>query len=114
MLHGEALIYFNELASHKSGTTNSHLKHIKEGLLGYIFPINALYKQKRAVRRAMRKSQSLLFKFLAARLTEINNYLPLLPGSSESQNMAPEELNEILLHVVTNRWTKKKIFRDGT
>ena len=35
MLHGEALIDFDKLASQNNVTKNAHLKHIKEVLLGY-------------------------------------------------------------------------------
>ena len=88
-------------------TTNGHLKLIKEGLLSYLPPLNALKKQKSAMRRAMRKPRDLLFKIFAARLIELNNYLPISPGSSAAKNMDSEELNKILLHVVPYLWAKQ-------
>ena len=53
LLHGEAIWEFYELASHNSGTNNSRLKLIREGLLGYFPPINALSKKKRVMRCAV-------------------------------------------------------------
>ena len=79
MLHGEAIRDFDELSCQDAGTKNTHLKFIQEVLVGYFFPINALSKQKRAMRRAMRKPRDLPFKHFAARLMELNNYLPLFP-----------------------------------
>ena len=38
---------------------------------------------------------------------ELNNQLPLLPGSSAAKIMDPKELNKILLHDVPNSWTRK-------
>ena len=38
---------------------------------------------------------------------EINNYLPLFPGSSVSKKIAPEDLNDIILHTVPNMWAKQ-------
>ena len=38
---------------------------------------------------------------------ELNNYLTLFPRSSNANNMAPGELNDILLHVVPNIWEKQ-------
>ena len=49
----------------------------------------------------------MLFKVFLARLTVINNFLPLLPGSDTTKKMPPEELNEILLCVVPNGWDKQ-------
>ena len=56
MLCGEALREFDVLKSKFGSTTNVHIKLIKEGLLGYPPPINALNKQKRAMRRAIQKN----------------------------------------------------------
>ena len=47
------------------------------------------------------------FKPFVARLTEMNNFLPLLPGLGVSKKMTQEELNEILLHVVPNAQEKQ-------
>ena len=67
LLRGEELLYFDKLASQNTGTNNAHLKFIQEGLLGFF--INALSKQKRVMRRAMRKPHEILFKCFADRLT---------------------------------------------
>ena len=107
MLRGESLREFDVIASQIGSTANGHLKQIKEILLSYFLSLNALNKQKRAMRRAMRKPQHLQFKIFAARLTELNNYLPLLPGSSAAKKMDPEELNEILLRAVPNAWARQ-------
>ena len=76
------------------------------GFTKLIFPINALNKQKCSMRRAMRKPRYLQFKIFAAWLKELNNYLPLLPGSSASKKLDPKELNEILLQAVPKSWAK--------
>ena len=55
MLSGDALREFDVLYSQNNGTENDHLKHIMEGLLGYLPPINVLSNQKCAMCRAMRK-----------------------------------------------------------
>ena len=73
LLSGEALREFYGLEIQVTGTTNSHLTFIKEGLLEYSPPIHALIKQKRGMRRAMRKPQDIPMKKIAARLTKLNN-----------------------------------------
>ena len=62
ILCGEVLREFGVLASQVGSTANDHIKLIKDILLGYFPPINALNKQKRAMRRAMPKPQDLLLK----------------------------------------------------
>ena len=59
------------------------------------------------MRRATRKHQSMTLKRFGARLTEINNFLPIFPGSDASNKMEAGELNNIILHKVPNVWTKK-------
>ena len=78
LLSGEALRELDKLASQNAGTNNTHLKFIQEGLLG-VFIINALSKQKRAMRCDMCKPQDTPFKCFTTRLMELNNYLPLFP-----------------------------------
>ena len=69
--------------------------------------MNALSKQKRTMRRAMRKPRELPFKRFAAHLTELNNHPSLFPRSSASKKMPPEELNDILLQAVADGWVKQ-------
>ena len=57
--------------------------------------------------RAMRKPCNMYFKRFTARLTEIDNFLPLFPGSDPTKNMPAKELNDILLHAVPNGWAKQ-------
>ena len=90
MLYGEPLREFDVIANQVGSTINAHLKQIKEGLLGYLFPLNMINKQKRATRRATSKPRDLQFKRFAARLAKLNNYLPLLPGLSVAEKMDPE------------------------
>ena len=59
MLFRGDLKKLDELETHNSGTKNSHIKHIIEGLLGYLPPINALSNQKHIMRRTMCKPQGL-------------------------------------------------------
>ena len=107
MLREEGIIQLDELASKKNGTKSAHLKHIQEGLIGYLTLINALSKQKRVMRREKCKHQDILFKRFTARLTELNNYLTLFHGSSYTKNMPPEYLTKILLYDVPNGWAKQ-------
>ena len=41
-----------------------------------------------------------------ARLTKLNNYLKLIPGSNENKKMYQAELRNIMLHIVPNGGSK--------
>ena len=73
----------------------------------FFFSINALSKQKRAMRCTMHKPCKFPFKHFSARITELKNYLPIFPGSSASKKMTAKELNKILLHAVPDSSGKK-------
>ena len=60
----------------------------------------------------MQKPWDLPFKHFSARLTELNNYLPLFPGSGAANKIPPEEHNDILLHAVPNGW-EKQVYLQG-
>ena len=107
LLHGEELRELDKLSSQNSGTNNTHPKFIQEGFLRYPPPISDLPKQKRAMRCAMHKHRDISFKRFDALLIELNNYLPILPVSSATKEMPPEDLNKTLLHDVPNGWEKQ-------
>ena len=52
----------------------------------------------------MRKPCDMPLKRFAAQLTEINNFLHILPSLDAKKNMTNEELKEILLHALPNGW----------
>ena len=51
------------------------------------------------------------FKRFAARLTEMNNFLPLFPGSEASKKMETEEINKVILHAVPNGRSKQSYLK---
>ena len=93
IIHGKIPRGFDEL-SLQGNTTNKQIKHIP----GVYFitpppPLNALYKNNIAMRRAIRKPHYMHLKHFAERLKEINNFLPLFPRSDASKRLRPEELD---------------------
>ena len=59
------------------------------------------------MRRYMQKPLTVPFKIFTARLAELNNYLSVFPRSNEIKNMDKADINNILLLVVHNVWSKK-------
>ena len=75
-----------ETFSSEVGSTNSeHLKSIILGSGIYFFPVNALSKQKRAMRRGMSKSCILNVRCYTACMIDINEYLAVFPGAKASE-----------------------------
>ena len=75
MLSGQALREFYKPQSQYGGATNKQPKLIQEVLLEYFFLINAISKQKRVMRRAMRKPQSMTSKRFCGKVDR-NQQLP--------------------------------------
>ena len=48
----------------------------------------------------MRKPCDMYSKRFTEQITEINNFLPLFPGSDRTKKITVEEINEIILHAV--------------
>ena len=59
------------------------------------------------MRPYLKKPSALPIQRLAARLTDLNNYLPLFLVFDAYKNMEEEKMNEILLHDVPNSWAKQ-------
>ena len=55
----------------------------------------------------MRKPRDIIFKIFTARLTEINNFLPIFPVLDATKNIPPKEINEILIYALPNSWSKQ-------
>ena len=66
-------------------TTSDHLKSIILGLGIYIFSVNALKKQKRAIQRGMSNPRGLKLRCYSARMIDRNDYLAVLPGGKSSE-----------------------------
>ena len=79
--------------------------------MGINSAINTYSNQKCVMFRAIRKQWDLTFKRFYGQLKELNNYLLFLPILSDTNNMAPEYLNKILLHTVPNVLEKKSYLK---
>ena len=55
----------------------------------------------------MRKPRDIQLNRFASRLTELNKYLTIFPGTNNTKNMVPEELNEILLQSTLSSWARQ-------
>ena len=83
----------------------------------HVFPTNALQKQKRYMRRYMRKPRGIGIKEYDARLTELNEYLKWFCDDETADNICPrqdqsldaDELLDIVYFSIPNKWSKQLI-----
>ena len=69
MLRRGSLREFDVIVGQVGSTNSTHLKQIKKSLLSYFFTLNAINKQKIAMRRSMKKPRYIQLKIFVARLT---------------------------------------------
>ena len=78
------------------------------GIIKLICPYKALEKQKRFMRRKMRKPADMKTRTYVNHLHRINyEELPLLPPFKEKQHIADDELLDILLYGLPKSWIKE-------
>ena len=70
----------------------------------HFFPVNALSEKNRVIHCGMRKPRPLKVRKYAVCLTNINDYLSVFFGLNVNNIIGDKELNEILLHSMTNGW----------
>ena len=106
-VHGEALRRFDLLSDDVESRETLDVNYIIRGLAQYLSTVNYLSKQKRTMRRGMKKTRSLTVRRHAARLIDLNEYLVSFPGVNLTNNIDVTELNEIILNIMPNRWSKQ-------
>ena len=80
------------LSAEVVSTTSEHLKYIILGLDVYFSPVNAMSKQKRAMRHIIRKPHGLKVIHYAARMIYFNTYLSVFRGAKASEKICDTEL----------------------
>ena len=101
---GEALCQLYLLYADVAGIETPNYDYIIRGLAQYYRPVNSLSKQKRAMRRGMKKLRSLTARLYAAHLIGINEYLLSFPGDTLTDKIDVPELNEFRINSMPNSW----------
>ena len=72
IVHGEALRQFDSFSADVESTQNLNVDDIIKGLAQYPPPVNFLSKQKRVMRRGMKKPRALTVRCYVTRLIDID------------------------------------------
>jgi hypothetical protein len=117
LLTGDALSVFNA-ALDELGTseTNNSYELCMDALARHVFPKRASQLQKRYMRRFVRKPASITTKQFAARLQELNAYLPKFPTAASGQTavtkLDDDEVVDIMEFGVPRSWQRKMVEHD--
>ena len=103
---GESLRQFYSFSADVESTQTLNVYDIIKGLVQYYFPVNSLSKQKRAMRRRMKKPRALTVRRYLARLIDLNEYLESFPGANLNDKIRLTKINEIPLKSTPNSWSK--------
>ena len=97
--------------------TNDNYETCWKVLAYHVLPTRALQRQRRYIRRHLRKPQSMNFRVFTARVLELNGYMAFFPngqlnehgvplGFGVEQSLPADELLDILEFALPNTWQK--------
>ena len=107
LLKGKALSDFDRFFRELSETAKKAVENVEKVLRQMtteIFPERALQKQRRAMRRYVRKPKDMRTLAFYARLVELNEFLVDFPTGSDKSRLSEEEMIEILEFALPNTW----------
>ena len=108
LLDGQALATFESVVSDQSLTESANnLKIAFHAITTDIFPHRALEIQCRGLRRHIKKPADMTIMHMVARLTELNDQLPLYPNSDESKKLDETVIKEIVEFAIPREWKRQ-------
>ena len=112
ILQGDAHAFFNQAALAEVHQTLDTFETCVQALTTHIFPQRALRKQKRYMRRHMRKPFDMPMRNYRNRVVELNNYLEHFPGDFDNdQKLDEEEIIDILEYGVPVKWQDQMVLQ---
>jgi len=112
LIRGDALRVFDAKATYLGDETAEHFSESLKGLTTHIFPLRALVKQKRYMRRHMRKPRELTTRQYAARIVEMSEDLTAFPNFEDSNKFSDDELMDIYENTNPVKW-QSELLRQG-
>lgn len=105
LLKGEAARVFAQHAGKEE--TDENFAAGLTGLKRHFFPARAIPKQKRYLRRYLRKARDTPARGFTGRLIEINELLAKFPGGDAATPLATDEINEIIEFATPKKWQRQ-------
>ena len=111
LIVGDTLAVFNAAATKRGAESTDNFKLCLRDVTTHVFPQRALNRQKRYMRRYMRKQVGMSTREFAARLAELNAYLADFPPFENDQGLAQDEIIDILEFGVPNAWQRNMVLQ---
>lgn len=115
LLEGDALARFNNAANLHGNETVDHFTACLDDVTAHVFPQRALQKQKRFMRRFLRKPHTMKIREYVARVVEINDMLEIFPPSvagTAAIKLPEDEILDLLEFGLPNTWQKNMVLQD--
>ena len=97
-----------EDATAKPNFRDEDVEHGYKALIRYVAPYKALERQKRFMRRKMRKPADMKTRTYVSHIEHLNEVeIPLLPPASKYQKLPPDEIKDIVCYGLPRSWTRK-------
>ena len=111
LLRGRMLRTFNDAATQAGTETVPHFEQVLNSLSDEVFPLRALAKQKRYMRKYVRKPRDIDVRTYVGLLTEMNANLAFFPDASEDDKLKEDEMVEILESSMPSSWHQQMIIQ---
>ena len=111
LLQGDPLSAFNNAANARGVENNDNYDACCQDLIRHIFPRCALSKQKRWMRRFLRKPSWITTREFMSRMTELNELLDRFPNFDPDQRLPEDEIMDIAEFGVPNKWQKQMVLQ---
>ena len=111
LLEGNALRVFNTSATTHGNETNEHFTAVLEDVTVHVFPRRALSKQKRYMRRHLRKPCELNIRQFVSSVQDMNADLVFFPGATPASILPKDELVEIVETLCPNSWQRQLLLQ---
>ena len=112
LLRGDALRVFDNRATHHGNETVANMRLVLNDLGEHVFPVRSLVKQKRHMRRFIRKPADMPAREFLACLIEMNEDLNAFPPYAANQNLSDDEMLEIAEFALPVKWQKAMVEHD--
>jgi hypothetical protein len=114
-MKNDALAAFDN-ASHGQNETNQSFLMALDAVTRHVFPKRAAQLQKRYMRRVVCKPATMSTKQFAARIRELNAYLPLFPAATPGgpvvTSLEDDEIVDLMEYGIPRSWQRKMIEHD--
>jgi hypothetical protein len=112
ILQDDALAAFNRKATELGNATIPNFQLCLRALATHVFPPRALQRQKRYMRRYLRKPKDMTIKQYLARYNELNATLTHFPPFAENQRLPDDEIIQHVATAIPDSWKKQMLLQN--